>query len=311
MAKKTITNEIIKWLKKVGWDERPDQRGDGKGSSLSFRYAAGDEHDLYCLVLVNEPDGQDAGMLTLTGTIRLDIPKNKIQEITDICLHFRKDEGNLYFSDIGTLTYIHSRSIDALANGLADVGKELQQMLDGMSKYVTFLAPSIVGIVNGELDIQNAIKNLEEERESMKNANFLESDKITIEHLQKVLSEAGFESSLDDDQDLYVSNEYVEFGTFISLETDKNLLQFHTYAGVKPDVSEADMHGFVNLLNSLIVRPQFYATGSEDEGFLLRGRYFLSTAFGIDTKAFVSALEKFASAFIAGMRQDKEDKFFD
>ena len=71
------------------------------------------------------------------------------------------------------------------------------------------------------------------------------------------------------------------------------------------------MHGFVNLLNSIIVRPQFYASGSEDEGFLLRGSYFLSTAFGIDTKAFVSALEKFASAFIAGMRQDKEDKFFD
>ena len=81
MAKKTITNEIIKWLKKVGWDERPDQRDDGKGSSLSFTYAAGDEHDLYCLVLANEAVGEDSGMLTLTGTIRLDIPKNKIQEI--------------------------------------------------------------------------------------------------------------------------------------------------------------------------------------------------------------------------------------
>jgi len=184
-------------------------------------------------------------------------------------------------------------------------------MIEGMSEHVRFLASSIVGIAVGDLNSQYAIKNLEIERNIMNSENFLESEKITIESLSDVLTEAGFEPSLDEDQDIYVSNEHIEFGTFISLATDKNLLQFHTYAGVKSGVKESELYSFVNSLNSMIARPQFYATGSVDEGFFLYGRYFLSTQFGINKKAFVSALEKFSGAFITGMRQDKNDIFFD
>ncbi len=311
MARKIIKKEIIKWLEAIGWEERPEEREDGKGSSLSFGYAAGGEYGLDCLLIADEADGGEEGMLTLVGTVRFSIPEKAIQEITDLCLHFRKDEGNLYFSESGVLNYIHARSIEALEKGVEDVGSELNKMLDEMSEYIKFLAPSIIGIVNGETDYEGAIKTLEKGKENMKNENFIDSGDISIEALKKVLDDAGFAPLLDDDQDLYVSNDHIEFGTFITFDADKNLLQFHTYTGVKPGVSEVDMYSFINSLNSTIARPQFFATGSESDGFYLYGRYFLSTQFGIDTKAFVTTLEKFAGAFMAGMRQDKDDIFFE
>lgn len=141
--------------------------------------------------------------------------------------------------------------------------------------------------------------------------NIIETNDISVETLKKALEEANYEFSVDKDGDLYVSNDFLEIGTFIRFNTSSNLILLFTFAQVKKGVSESDMFKFVNTVNSEIVRPQFYAVGSESDGFYLYGRYSILTQYGVDKRAFILSLVKFSSAFMAGLRLDKNDVFFD
>lgn len=211
-----------------------------------------------------------------------------------IVLEFRRPSISLLQRKLG-ISYARASSfIKRMEDGgmISKVGESTQDVKDSDVPKSSLKASNL------------AIKNSE-------NQISLGAHEITVDALKNILIGVNYQPSLDDDQTLYVSSEHIEFGTFISLDNNKNLLQFHTYSGVKPGVSQADMYSFINLLNSSIARPQFFATGSDEEGFYLYGRYFLSTQFGIDSKAFVTALDKFAGAFMAGMRQDKDDIFFD
>ncbi len=138
-----------------------------------------------------------------------------------------------------------------------------------------------------------------------------ETTNVTVQSLKKMLENSNFEYSIDDDGDLYVSRNHLEIGTFIRLNMDSKLITFFTYAPIKPRVSEPDMYKFVNAVNLNILRPQFYAIGSENDGFFLYGRYAIHINYGIDQNYLILSLEKFAEAFMAGIGLDQNDEYFE
>jgi len=156
MAKPTITKEITNWLKAKALEERPVLQDDNVTSITSFRYAAGGEFGLNCLLIANEDDSE---MLTLVASPDFVVAEKRIDELREFCNHFRKEYGNLYVMDDGNINYIHSRSIDSFANGLSDVAAEVENMINEMDQYVAKLALSIVEVANVESAIK-AIENL-------------------------------------------------------------------------------------------------------------------------------------------------------
>jgi hypothetical protein len=141
--------------------------------------------------------------------------------------------------------------------------------------------------------------------------NFIDSEKLSIEIIQKVLEDAALQPSIDEDGDLYISKETIEFGCWTRYIKEAKLINFFTYAKVKEGINEPQMYEFINTLNSTIMIPQFYAAGSAEEGFSLYGSYYMPTLFGADKRFIVATLRRFSGAFLAGLREDKDDVFFD
>ena len=140
--------------------------------------------------------------------------------------------------------------------------------------------------------------------------NFIESEKLSIEIIQKVLEDAALQPTMDDG-DLYISREAIEFGCWARYIEESKLINFFTYAKVKEGVNEHQMYEFVNTLNATIMIPQFYAVGSSEDSFRLYGNYFMPTLFGADKRFIVATLRRFSGAFLAGLKEDKDDVFFD
>ena len=140
--------------------------------------------------------------------------------------------------------------------------------------------------------------------------NFIESNDLSLEIIQKVLEDAALQPSMDEG-DLYISRETIDFGCWVRYIEDAKLINFFTYAKVKEGVSEHQMYEFVNTLNATIMIPQFYAVGSSEDGLHLYGNYFMPTLFGSDKRFIVATLRRFSGAFLAGLREDKDDIFFD
>ena len=140
--------------------------------------------------------------------------------------------------------------------------------------------------------------------------NFIEANDLSLEIIQKVLEDAALQPSIDEG-DLYISRETIDFGCWVRYIEDSKLINFLTYAKVKEGVSEHQMYEFVNTLNATIMIPQFYVVGSAEEGFHLYGNYFMPTLFGSDKRFIVATLRRFSGAFLAGLREDKDDIFFD
>ena len=186
--KSTITKEIIKWLKQVGWEEKPEERVDGKGSFTNFTYLIQNDKKLNCLIISEEDENK---ILSLVASPEFIIPKNKVADVTDFCFHFRKDHGNLYITDKGEINYINSRSIDTFNNGLDDVGIEIQNMIDEMDDYLKYLISPIEGIANATINLEKALKSLK------RNKFFHEKTKSIEEEVAEIkteISDKDFES---------------------------------------------------------------------------------------------------------------------
>jgi hypothetical protein len=140
--------------------------------------------------------------------------------------------------------------------------------------------------------------------------NFIDSEKLSIEIIQKLLEDAALQPTLDDG-DLYVPREAIDFGCWVRYIEDTKLINFFTYAKVKEGVNEHEMYEFINTLNASIMMPQFYVVGSAEESFHLYGNYFIPTLFGADKRFVVATLRRFSGAFLAGLKEDKDDVFFD
>jgi hypothetical protein len=140
--------------------------------------------------------------------------------------------------------------------------------------------------------------------------NFIESNNLSVEIIQKVLEDAALQPTLDDG-DLYVPREAIDFGCWVRYIEDAKLINFFTYIKVKDGVNEHQMYEFINTLNASIMIPQFYVVGSVDEGFHLYGSYFMPTLFGSDKRSIVTTIRRFSGAFLAGLKEDKDDVFFD
>jgi hypothetical protein len=140
--------------------------------------------------------------------------------------------------------------------------------------------------------------------------NFIESNNLSVEIIQKVLEDAALQPTLDDG-DLYVPREAIDFGCWVRYIEDTKLINFFTYIKVKDGVNEHQMYEFINTLNASIMIPQFYVVGSVEEGFHLYGNYFMPTLFGSDKRSIVTTLRRFSGAFLAGLKEDKDDVFFD
>ena len=166
--RKVITLEIIKWLENVGWEERPLDREDQQGSTTSFAYGTQSEFILDCALVADE----EIKMLTLVGHLRLDIPVAKAKEIEKFYIHYRKNEGNFYLAgDNGNiLTYIHSRSVEEMKDGLDNFIVAIPNILDEMISYIDDLVPSIIGIASGKKSSSKAIEEKAIKRREKKKA---------------------------------------------------------------------------------------------------------------------------------------------
>jgi hypothetical protein len=132
-----ITRKIIKWLEKKGWEERPEPTNDKNLINVAFRFAAGGEFGLNCLLMADE---SATGMLTISAAPDFSISESNIDEVRKFCGHFRKQYGNIYVIDEGALYYIHSRSIDSFEKDIDDVPTEIENMIPWEREiYVTYL----------------------------------------------------------------------------------------------------------------------------------------------------------------------------
>jgi len=153
-----ITRKIIKWLEKKGWEERPEPTNDKDLANVAFRFAAGGEFGLNCLLMADESATR---MLTMSAAPDFSISESNIDEVRKFCGHFRKQYGNIYVMDEGALHYIHSRSIDSFEKDIDDVPTEIENMINEMDEYITWLAPFIVDISNGVKEVKQCIKQAE------------------------------------------------------------------------------------------------------------------------------------------------------
>jgi hypothetical protein len=141
--------------------------------------------------------------------------------------------------------------------------------------------------------------------------NFIKSDDLNSEIIQKILEDAALQPTLDDDGDIYVSREVIDFGCWVRYIENNKLINLFTYAKVNEGINEHQMYEFVNKLNTSIMIPQFYALGSSKDGFNLYGSYFIPTLFGADKRFIVATLRRFSGAFLAGLKEDANDVFFE
>lgn len=148
-----ITDEIVKWLKKMGWEERPEIDPKAHSSATSFRFSAGGKFGLNCLIIASE----GAGMITLVGSPDFQVPNEQIRNVRDLISRISKEHGNFYLSDEGDLSYIHSRSVGSLPRGVKGVIKQIDLMLDDMDVRVSHSAIPIVGLINGDLSVEDAV----------------------------------------------------------------------------------------------------------------------------------------------------------
>ena len=153
-----ITKKIIKWLEKKGWEERPELTNNKDLANVAFRFAAGGEFGLNCMLMADE---SVARMLTMIATPDFSIPEPNVDDVRKFCGHFRKKYGNIYVMDDGALNYIHSRSIDSFKKDIDDVPTEIENMINEMDEYITWLAHYIVDISNRVKEVKQCIKQAE------------------------------------------------------------------------------------------------------------------------------------------------------
>jgi hypothetical protein len=153
-----ITKKIVEWLEAKDWDERPEPTDDKDLTKVAFRFAAGGEFGLDCLLFADE---SGFGMLSLVTAPDFSITESNIDRVRMFCGHFRKQYGNIYVIDDGNFHYIHSRSIDSFKKGIDDVPNEMENMINEMDEYIAWLAPFIVDISNGVKEVKQCIKQAE------------------------------------------------------------------------------------------------------------------------------------------------------
>jgi len=153
-----ITKKIVEWLEAKDWDERPEPTDDKDLTKVAFRFAAGGELELDCLLFADE---SGIGMLSIVAVPDFSITESNIERVGEFCGHFRKKFGNIYVMEDGSVNYIDSRGLDLFKNAIDDVPTEIENMINEMDEYVAWLAPFIVDISNGVKEVKKCIKQAE------------------------------------------------------------------------------------------------------------------------------------------------------
>lgn len=139
---------------------------------------------------------------------------------------------------------------------------------------------------------------------------FIPQNDLSHELIKTVLEEAAHEASLDDEGDVFISGDGIEFPVWVSLTRDR-LVKIFTYAEMLDDVEFEDAVVFANDLNQSIMLPAFSILHGSNENFRLWGHCFLPTQFGVDSKTIVSTVRRFSGAFRAGLLKDDVNLFFE
>jgi len=296
MAKKTITNEIVKWLESMGWEERPEPLSEGSGTMTSFGYSAGGEYGLDCMLTAAE----DIGIISLTGSSRFTIPEERVPLVEEYCSRIGKDHGNLAVFFGKRLGYIHSRSIESFANGIDDVAIEIQKILDDMDEYVALHAPAIISIINGEGDTQkNKKKSSSAPSKSSSKAkrevldSFIpsaEAEEMNGAYFSHVLKGLGINSiiSKEDKNLLFIDYEGligedlgIDPSLSIYFDQESKFARF-TLINTAPEVITKKTIGpLIESLNKNYVLTSYEYTES-DGNFYITSEYWLNYKFGLD-----------------------------
>jgi len=138
--------------------------------------------------------------------------------------------------------------------------------------------------------------------------NLIDSD-ITIDALQQIFEDAAFETLIDEDGDLYLKGDSIDFPIWIRMNTS-NMLHLTTYLAMKQGVDQFEALKFTNNLNKTIILPNFYLVEREKNMVMWAG-YYIPINFSIDKKIIIASARRFAGAFRAGLNEDSKDLFFE
>ena len=140
--------------------------------------------------------------------------------------------------------------------------------------------------------------------------DIISNNELNIDVLSKIFSDAAMEFTKDDDDELYIKGDDVEFPFWVSYSADNEVIKIFTYASMKEGVSRVDALEFVNNANGAIILPSF-AIKESDSRFYMYGYYYMPTKFGIDKRALITNSRRFSSAFRFAATLDENDIFFE
>lgn len=140
----------------------------------------------------------------------------------------------------------------------------------------------------------------------------IETLNVTKQEISSILSAAGIESTVDDDENsVYAKKGGLDFGVFIQIDAERTRIRLFTYFECKEGVASEDLARFVSNLNNEYLLVRYTHTVYQDGRSFLNGDYDLFYTFGLPVENFIVTLRKFSSVFIDSVRaEDPDDVFF-
>lgn len=138
----------------------------------------------------------------------------------------------------------------------------------------------------------------------------IEAEALNTQTIADTFDEAGHQVRVDEDGDIYISGDDIEFPVWIGIAKE-NLIRIFTYMIVKEGVSKADAVDFSNSLNESIIMPSFWISQFDENRYRLWGSHYIPARYGVEKKVLIYTVRRFAGAMRAAQRQDEEDKFLD
>ena len=134
---------------------------------------------------------------------------------------------------------------------------------------------------------------------------------LTAKRLQKLFEDAAHGAKVDDEGDVYVTGNGIEFPCWVSFQEQSEVLLIFTYVRMKPETHREAALEFVNLVNEKVALPSFYIKNDKDGRICFWGQHSIPTEFGLEGKFIIGNVTRFASAFKYAAQLDTEDVFFD
>lgn len=135
----------------------------------------------------------------------------------------------------------------------------------------------------------------------------LEPEEVTKDKFVEILRNAAFDIVVRESE-IYVKD--ISFPLWLVIDTEKQFIKIYTYLKFKETTTLNLLNNFSSDCNSTYELIQFSNTNYKDERNYFYGFYYIYYNFGVIPQQIIYTIRKFASIFIAAVREKDLDGIY-